>query len=122
MARELMQTDLTEYVYTITNADDGDGLEYIAWPVLNKTAKYVFVGAYDVRRRLDRGELEATGRVPHSKGLFIAAAARKFDHPVFVAPVWLTVREIIEEDARLAALRALESPEAAPGPRPESAP
>jgi hypothetical protein len=42
-------------------------------------------------------------------------AARKFDHPVFVAPVWLTPAEINEEDARLRALRALESaPQVAP--------
>jgi hypothetical protein len=106
MPDDLRPSDLTEYVYTIT-----EGLyntqEWKAWTVMNKTKRFLHVASFEERHRINRRELEETGEVwcGQARKHFYLRADPKYR--VCVAPVWLTERESAEEAERLKALKTL---------------
>jgi hypothetical protein len=104
--QELQQSDRTEYVYALNY----DATHWDAWPILRKTERYLLVGSYEDRVRLDRKALERDGQVGGGRrGLrhIFYTQPGKGNGPVRISPVWLTDREAAEEEARIQALRLL---------------
>jgi hypothetical protein len=104
MPKQLQTNERAECVYTV-GWDELGRMEFMGWPIMNKTERYLWVAAFGRRLRIDREEFEIRGRFRGTEELFYREPKRGCR--VWMAPVWLTDREAKEEAQRLEALKLL---------------